>query len=170
MQKLLMQCHMCRFGHVKQTMAESPQGAGPTGHPDSRFKDIWKCDMKARHINTDNCEEAASVCTAWWSVTKTGTKVAKGIRTKRTQQKRQEQKKANQIKPPSEWSATSTRQIAISGLSSHSNHCRIHMTWQSIISQVRQTTTNIRNIWGRICKNSLSELKKTKPTFTINTY
>lgn len=167
MQKLLMQCHMCRIGHVKHRWWQNPHGAGPTGHPDSRFKDKWKCDMKARHINTDNCEEAASVCTVWWSATKTVTKVAKGIRTKRTQQKRRQQKKAKQMKPPSEWSTTSTREIAISGLLSHSNHCRIHLTWQTIISQVRQTTTSIRNI---ICNNSLSELEKTPPTFTINTY
>ena len=55
---------------------------------------MFKHDMKACHINTDNWEEAASDHALWRSMTKTGIKPTEVIRTETTQQKRQQQKES----------------------------------------------------------------------------
>ena len=113
MHNLLMQCHMCWLVHVRYMgngripkdilYGELITGSHPKGCPHLRFKDVCKHDMKVCHINTNNCEEAASDHAVWRSMTKTGTKLTEEIRIETTQQKRQQQKRVRKNPTPSEF-------------------------------------------------------------------
>ena len=78
MYTLLRQCQLCWLGHVHHMEdcqipkvilnREITSGQRSTGHPQLRYKDACKRDMKALNININSWEDLAADCTSWRSM------------------------------------------------------------------------------------------------------